>query len=365
MRTRDARERRYDTDGARWPCHAVLWRRALLLATLARVVSACDETEPTILPDRHDSHQAAQPNWNRRPADARRGIVSPDDLAQLGAKTPATAEPINSAPANPAARVRYVVMGDYGWAGPAEQRVAEMVNALEPDYVLTTGDNNYPSGSAATIDQNIGQYFADFIFPYQGSFRSRSTSNRFFPVLGNHDWDTDGASPYLKYFTLPANERYYDVVLGPLHFFAIDSDEREPDGIDLTSIQARWLETTLRASRSTFNVVAMHHPPFSSGPHGDTRTTQWPYGEWGADLVVAGHDHGYERLEVGGLTYVVSGLGGAVPYSFAEPVHGSLFRYSAKHGVALLEADARALQLSFVDSDGDVVDSATIVARSR
>ena len=355
MRTSHATERRRG--------HGGIGRRTLLLALLGGVVGACDEAEP-ILQDRHHHHQAAWPNWNP-PGDVRRRIACPDCLPQLGTKTPATPEPTNTAPTNPAPRIRYVVIGDYGWVGPAEQRVAEMVNALEPDYVFTTGDNNYPSGSAATIDENIGQYFADFIFPYQGGFGSRATTNRFFPVLGNHDWDTDAASPYLKYFTLPANERYYDVVLGPVHFFAIDSDDREPDGNDAASLQARWLETTLRASRSPFNVVAMHHPPFSSGPHGDTRITQWPYGEWGADLVLAGHDHCYERLEVGGLTYLVSGLGGAVPYSFGDPTPGSLVRYSAKHGVVLLEADARALHLSFADSDGDLIDSATILARIR
>ena len=240
-----------------------------------------------------------------------------------------------------------------------------MVSALEPDYVLTTGDNNYPSGAAATLDPNIGQYFADFIFPYRGGFPSRSTTNRFFPTLGNHDWDTESARPYLEYFTLPGNERYYDVVLGPVHFFAIDSDDREPDGITATSAQARWLQAALRASRSAFNVVAMHHPPFSSGPHGDTIPLQWPYREWGVDLVAVGHDHGYERLEVGGLTYMVSGLGGAVPYSFGEPVTGSVARYSAKHGAGLIETDGQKLWISFVNIDGDVIDSATIAARAR
>lgn len=295
--------------------------------------------------------EARAERWAARPK-----IVRPD--SEGGA--PAEPMPPQRASAQQVAPQRYVVLGDYGWAGPAEQRVAEMVSALEPDYIFTTGDNNYPDGAAATIDQNIGQYFADFIFPYRGAFPSRATTNRFFPSLGNHDWDTGSTDPYRDYFALPGNERYYDVVLGPLHFFAIDSDDREPDGILATSTQAHWLETTLRASQSPFNVIAMHHPPFSSGPHGDTLPLQWPYREWGADLVLAGHDHGYERLEVAGLTYVVCGLGGTVPYSFGEPDVGSLTRYSAKHGVALVEADDRALRASFINVDGDVIDAVTI-----
>jgi hypothetical protein len=65
--------------------------------------------------------------------------------------------------------------------------------------------------------------------------------NQFFPTLGNHDWYTPGAQPYLDYFHLPGNERYYDFVWGPVHFFAIDSDENEPDGVNQSSVQAKWL----------------------------------------------------------------------------------------------------------------------------
>jgi tartrate-resistant acid phosphatase type 5 len=261
--------------------------------------------------------------------------------------------------------VRAVVIGDYGWAGPDEQRVAELVDALRPDAVFTTGDNNYPGGAASTIDQNIGQYFSELIFPYRGGFPSSATRNRFYPTLGNHDWDTDGAQPYLDYFTLPGNERYYEVELGAIHFFALDSDPREPDGVTADSAQALWLKAALAASRARFKVVAMHHPPYSSGPHGDAPTMQWPFAAWGADLVVAGHDHGYERLEIDGITYVVSGLGGAPTYSFGSPAFGSVVRHSASHGAAVLDADEKGLRLLFVDVDGRVVDNTLLWPRAR
>lgn len=90
---------------------------------------------------------------------------------------------------------------------------------------------------------------------------------------------------------------------------------------------------------------------------------QWPFAEWGADLVLAGHDHGYERIELGGITYVVSGLGGAPPYSFGAVTPGSVARYSVTYGVTLLEADLAALRLSFTNIDGQVVDSTVLAAR--
>ncbi len=277
-------------------------------------------------------------------------------------------EPANGAgpvdgPPQPPERIRVAAIGDYGWAGPAEQQVAELVDALHADYVITTGDNNYPSGEASTIDDNIGQYFSHLIYPYKGRYPSAATENRFFPTLGNHDWYTPGAEPYLDYFTLPGNERYYDVSWGPVHFFALDSDPNEPDGNDPESAQAAWLRQRLLASRQPFKVVAMHHPPYSSGPHGNTPAMQWPFAEWGVDLVLAGHDHGYERLVVAGVTYVVSGLGGASIYSYGQAVPGSVVRYTSQYGAAVLDADARELSVSFFNVDGELVDSVTLPAR--
>lgn len=259
--------------------------------------------------------------------------------------------------------VRIAVIGDYGWSGPAEQQVAELVDSLAIDFVITTGDNNYPLGAASTIDENIGQYFSELIHPYHGSYASSATENRFFPVLGNHDWYTENAAPYLAYFTLPGNERYYDIVRGDVHFFAIDSDEHEPDGISADSVQGQWLKRGLQNSKAAFKLVAMHHPPYSSGPHGNAPIMQWPYAAWGASVVLAGHDHGYERLEIDGIPYIVSGLGGASIYSYGEPVPGSLVHYNTQYGVALIEADSRELKISFFNVDGRLIDSTVIAAR--
>lgn len=265
----------------------------------------------------------------------------------------------------PTGSARAVVIGDFGWAGPDAQRVAELVSALRPDFVFTTGDNNYPSGAESTIDENIGQYYSHLIFPYRGAFSSSATRNRFFPALGNHDWGTEGALPHLDYFTLPGNERYYEVELDGIHLFVVDSDPREPDGVTSDSVQARWLQAALAASHAPYKVVTMHHPPFSSGPHGSSLALQWPYAAWGADLVLAGHDHGYERLSVDGITYVVSGLGGAPRYSFGAPIEGSLFRYGELHGAAVLDVEEAALRVSFVNVEGRVIDWALLPQRPR
>ena len=203
---------------------------------------------------------------------------------------------------------QWAIIGDYGTNSSGELAVANMVKSWDPAFIITTGDNNYPKGAASTIDINIGKYYQEFIGNYQGTYGPGSPTNRFFPSLGNHDWETSGAQPYLNYFTLPGNERYYDFVQDSTHFFAIDSDSHEPDGVTATSKQATWLHNALTASTSEFNVVYFHHPPYSS--HAATAGMRWPFKEWGADIVFSGHYHNYERKTVDGLPYVVVGNSG-------------------------------------------------------
>jgi hypothetical protein len=260
------------------------------------------------------------------------------------------------APPKPAAgTTRLAVIGDYGYAGPDAARVAALVRSRSPEFVITTGDNNYAYGEASTIDANIGQYYSAFICPYVGGYGKGGSENRFFPSLGNHDWYTRSL-PYLSYFELPGNERYYDFVWGNVHLFAIDSDPHEPDGITADSSQARWLKSRLAASTTRWQIVYFHHPPFSSGSHGSSPELRWPFAQWGADLVLAGHDHHYERLELGGVTYIVNGLGGRSIYRVGEPIPGSVVRYAGGYGAQFIEASPTRLVSRFYNVDSKLID---------
>lgn len=274
---------------------------------------------------------------------------------------PAPPPPVANIPAGEKS-VRFAVIGDFGASTEGEARVAALVHAEKPEFVITTGDNNYPNGAASTIDPNIGRFYHDFIHPYVGSFGPGSSENRFFPSLGNHDWRTAGAQPYLDYFALPGNERYYDFVRGDVHLFAIDSDPHEPDGIEASSKQAAWLERGLRASKAAWQIVYMHHPPYSSGSHGSSVELRWPYAKWGADLVLAGHDHHYERLVEEGIVYVVNGLGGNVTYDIGPPIPGSLVRYRDRHGAQFIEASKSVLVSRFFTADKKTIDEFSLEA---
>ena len=262
-----------------------------------------------------------------------------------------------------ASATRFAIIGDFGEAGPAAAAVAELVRGWEPDFIATTGDNNYPDGMRETIDANVGAYYHAYIGDYIGAHGEGAPENRFFPTLGNHDWHTHDLAPYLEYFALPGNERYYAVSWGPVDLFLLDSDQAEPDGNDEASVQARWLADALAHSTAPWQLVLLHHAPHSSGSHGSTAVLQWPFAAWGADAVIAGHDHLYERIERDGIVYLVNGLGGhGKRYDFGTPVSGSVVRFNAEHGALRVEATADELRFDFVRIDGEVVDSRVLTA---
>jgi hypothetical protein len=89
---------------------------------------------------------------------------------------------------------------------------------------------------------------------------------------------------------------------------------------------------------------------------------RWPFAEWGADAVLSGHSHTYERIERDGIVYFVNGLGGASRYSFGKPVEGSRARYRADWGAQRVTVTADTLIFEFWDTAGRLVDSCGIPA---
>ena len=275
-----------------------------------------------------------------------------------------------------AAPVRFAAFGDYGYASLAEQSVSTMVKSWHPDFIITTGDNSYGIGP---IDVNVGQYYHEYIGNYVGAYGAGSSANRYFPALGNHEYsDGGGITAYLNYFTLPGdsaisthtsgNERYYDFRVGPVQFFALNSDSHEPDGNSSASIQALWLQTQLAQSTAPWKIVYLHHAPFSSCTrHGSQTYMQWPFEQWGASAVLAGHDHTYERImrddnaDSDSIPYFVTGLGGYTIYDFPTSgfVPGSAVRYNSDFGSMLVEADDTSLVMMFysITNGGALIDS--------
>ncbi len=257
-------------------------------------------------------------------------------------------------------RTVVAIIGDFGVDNIYEAQAARLVDILAPEFIITTGDNNYPSGAVETIDANLGKYYGDWIYPYTGEYGEGATENKFWPCMGNHDWYAENGQAYFDYFTLPHNERYYSFTKGNIEFFCVDADSHEPDSPMANGIQGLWARANLMASTARWKLVYMHHAPYSSGTHGNNGWMQWPYEAWGADAVWGGHDHNYERINQGGILYGISGMAGAGLRSMGMPVVNSKVAFRDHHGVTIASFgtdDARFISYSV---HGLIIDDVTI-----
>lgn len=197
--------------------------------------------------------------------------------------------------------LRFAVVGDVGDGGDLEWRLAStmyVAGRADPfDALLLLGDNVYPYGDPARLDEYVYQPFAAVL----------DSGADLYAITGNHDaLADDGGLIQQQALGMPGfwwSERIGDVLL-------VGLDSNQVDNPD----QLVFLEETLSASDAPWTIVAVHHPPYSAGYQGsahDVRDVFSPIFErQGVQLVLSGHEHDYQRTEsINGVTYVVTGAG--------------------------------------------------------
>lgn len=258
------------------------------------------------------------------------------------------AEP--SLSANPSSTT-LLAAGDIAQCGlPGAAQTAELIEKI-PGTVLAVGDLAYPKGTHAD--------FARCYAPTWGRFKSRTL-----PVPGNHDYQTPNAAGYFDYFGKRAGEAgkgYYSVDKGGWHIVALNSN------IDAgaNSEQVKWLRDDLAGNRHTCILAFWHHPRFTSGYHGNDANTAVLWDmlyEAGASVVIAGHDHDYERFaplngkgqrdEKRGIRAFVVGTGGAKLYDFNFRTEVSEAWNANSWGVLKLELRVDGYDWEFMPAGG-------------
>ena len=280
-------------------------------------------------------------------------VLSPAGLAQQ--LTPPAATP---APPDPVL-VGAGDIADCSKIGPA-RKTAELIEKID-GTVFTLGDNAYDSGTPAQ--------FENCYDPTWGRFKDRTR-----PALGNHDYRTLGASPYFAYFGAAAGDPrkgYYSYDLGAWHVIVVNSNCTEVGGCRRGSPQEQWLRQDLAAHPVRCTVAMWHHPRFSSAQHGDDfgmRDIWKDLVDAGADLVLSGHDHDYERFapmnaagesdpEHGVREFVV-GTGGRYLYNWGVIHSTSQVRNNQTFGILKLTLHPEAYDWQFLPADGsDFTDS--------
>lgn len=250
--------------------------------------------------------------------------------------------------------------GDIGDCGTDDdEAVATLLEGIE-GTVFTAGDNAYASGTPEQFEKCYG--------PSWGRHLARTR-----PAPGNHDWETKGLAGYLGYFGAaaqgPDGSSWYSYDLGTWHVIVLDSNCRKVGGCDPDSAQGRWLAADLAASGARCTLAIFHHPRFSSGEHGDQKQVD---GFWqtlyaaGADVIVNGHDHDYERFAPQdpdgkvdlrrGIREFVVGTGGTNLRAFQRPRPNSEVRLSNGHGVLKFTLHDGSYDVEFIGAGHDFRD---------
>jgi 3',5'-cyclic AMP phosphodiesterase CpdA len=261
------------------------------------------------------------------------------------------------------APLRFAVFGDSGMATIGQKKVGAVLEKLEPDLVVFTGDVVYPTGVDADYDSKYFQIY--------GKTLSRVPV---FPCPGNHDYGNSRRSAaigekrfrdgYARVFRRP---KYYSFDAGPAHFVSLDTNGAIPvaaaEPIGLDSVQRRWLEADLARSRARWKFVFMHVPLYSTYlNHGDNpglrASLQGLFEKYRVDAVFAGHDHLYQRSKrMGKVVYLTVGTGGGTIMPGPVEDHPWLEKEVVAFGLLKAEVDEKRLALEFMNEDGQLRDS--------
>lgn len=243
--------------------------------------------------------------------------------------------------------------GDIGRCGrPGPELTARLLDTI-PGTIFTTGDNAYPDGTAD-----------DFLECYEPTWGRLKARTR--PSPGNHEYRTPEAAGYFEYFGANAGDSnlgYYSFDVGDdWHVISLNSEI----DMDVGSPQEQWLRADLAANDEPCTVAYWHKPLFNSGARYGNIPRSKPLWdalyEFGAEIVLNGHEHLYERFAPQdpdgrpdpsrGIRQFTVGTGGASHYQFATPLPTSEARSDQTYGVLKLTLYPTSYQWEFVPVEG-------------
>jgi hypothetical protein len=259
--------------------------------------------------------------------------------------------------------------GGNGTASNCRQKaVSDLFVNKNFSAVLTLGDTQYEDGSLTKFQQSFD--------PSWGRAK-----NIIRPAVGNHEYLTAGASGYYNYFGAAAGDKtkgYYSYDIGAWHIIALNSNCSQVGGCGAGSAQEQWLKSDLAAHPSMCTLAYWHHPRFSSGEHGSNTSYDAFWKDLyaaGAEIVLNGHDHDYERFaqqnpggtaDPNGIQQFVVGTGGKNHYAFTTTLANSLVRNPDTYGILKLTLHATSYDWQFVPEAGKTfTDSGTMNCRGN
>lgn len=244
----------------------------------------------------------------------------------------------------------FAVIGDTGTGGSSQYKIGERLTQTRETFpfnvVLMMGDNMYGGESPRDFEKK-------FELPYAALLKGGA---KFYAVLGNHD---NPNQRFYKHFNM-GGKRYYSFrPHDGIRFFALDSNYMDKD-------QVAWLEKEFAASGSEWKIPYFHHPLYSSGEtHGsntDLRKILEPlFVKYGVSLVLAGHEHFYERVKPqNGITYFTVGSSAKLRTGDIQRTQLTAKGFDTDNAFMICEIKDDALLFQALSKTGQTIDSGTI-----
>jgi hypothetical protein len=298
---------------------------------------------------------AAEPSPPLAPGTYTARAEQADGAGNVGRSAPVTftiAAPPPSPPSDPV----LLAAGDIAACdSTGDEATANLLDGLS-GTVAAVGDTVYPSGT--------DQQFADCYDPSWGRHKSRTL-----PAVGDHEYETPGAAGYFRYFGASAGDPakgWYSYDLGAWHVVVINSTCVEIGGCDTGSAQEQWLRADLAAHPASCTLAYWGEARFSSGSVHGNHPEMEPFwqalADYGAEVVLSGDDHVYERFAPqtpagyldlsAGITQFVIGTGGSWHYGFDAPEANSQVRNGDTFGILKLSLHSTSYDWQFVPVAG-------------
>jgi hypothetical protein len=248
------------------------------------------------------------------------------------------------------APTRLIAIGGYGMCGPTQMQFGAAVRSFASTrntaMLLTLGDNDYSRNTAFDANWQESFGWVDRVgIPISGA-------------LGNHDIEASDGSQVFERLNMPGP--YYTRTVGSIDVFVLNSN-------DVSGAQTRWLGRALRRSDARWKVATMHHPAHTCGGHrsSDAVREHWVplFEKFGVQLVLAGHDHNYQRFRARNrVNYLVHGGGGrpAHPLRACDLGEPKLVQARAVVGLLSIVARKKALVVKAINLRGRQIDRVAI-----
>jgi hypothetical protein len=251
--------------------------------------------------------------------------------------------------------VRFAIIGDTGTGSKQQQQVADLMKqyreAFPFEFVLMMGDNLYGSETPADYKKKFQDVYQKLL----------DDKVKFYASLGNHDQPNER---FYEYFNMNGKE-YYRFSKGNVAFYALNSNYMDKK-------QLQWLEGELAKDTSDWKIAFFHHPPYSSGgKHGSDKQLRQVvepiFVKYGVNVVLAGHEHFYERIKPQqGIYYFISGAGGKLregDVNERSPLTDKFF--DSDMSFMLVEIVKGDMHFQVISRNGETVDSGIIANQKK